>query len=148
MSEGHYLLRTNLQGWPPADLWTTYIQLTQAETAFRIQKSDLALRPIWHQLEERVQAHILFSFLAYALWKTLEQWMKRAGLGNAPRTVLAELARIHAMDVLLPTSSGRTLRLQCVTQPDAAQRVLLSRLGLTLPSRLGQPRWLAATAAM
>lgn len=144
LSEGHYLLRTNLQGWAPADLWRTYIQLTQAETAFRVQKSDLALRPIWHHLEERVQAHILFSFLAYALWKTLEQWMARAGLGNAPRTVLAELARIKAMDVLLPTASGRTLRLQCVTQPDAAQRVLLSRLGLTLPSRLGQPRWMEA----
>lgn len=141
LSEGHYLLRTNLQGWAPADLWKTYIQLTQAEAAFRVQKSDLQLRPIWHQLEARVQAHILFSFLAYALWKTLEQWMARAGLGHAPRTLLEELARIKVVDVLLPTSTGRTLRLQCVTQPDASQRTLLARLGLTLPSRIGQPRW-------
>jgi len=141
LSEGHYLLRTNLQGWAPADLWKTYIQLTHAEAAFRVQKSDLQLRPIWHQLEARVQAHILFSFLAYALWKTLEQWMARAGLGHAPRTLLEELARIKVVDVLLPTSTGRTLRLQCVTQPDASQRTLLARLGLTLPRRLGQPRW-------
>lgn len=148
LSEGHYLLRTNLQGWAPADLWKTYIQLTQAEAAFRIQKSELQLRPIWHQLEERVQAHILFSFLAYALWKTLEQWMARAGLGHAPRTVLTELARIKVVDVLLPTSTGRTLRLQCVTQPDASQRTLLARLGLTLPSRLGQPRWADAVPEM
>lgn len=148
LSEGHYLLRTNLQGWAPADLWKTYIQLTQAEAAFRIQKSELVLRPIWHQLEERVQAHILFSFLAYALWKTLEQWMARAGLGHAPRTLLEELMRIKVVDVLLPTSTGRTLRLQCVTQPDASQRTLLARLGLTLPSRLGQPRWADAVPAM
>jgi transposase len=148
LSEGHYLLRTNLQGWAPADLWKTYIQLTQAEAAFRIQKSELALRPIWHQLEERVQAHILFSFLAYALWKTLEQWMARAGLGHAPRTLLEELVRIKVVDVLLPTSTGRTLRLQCVTQPDASQRTLLARLGLTLPSRLGQPRWVDAVPEM
>lgn len=148
LSEGHYLLRTNLQGWAPADLWKTYIQLTQAEAAFRVQKSDLQLRPIWHQLENRVQAHILFSFLAYALWKTLEQWMARAGLGHAPRTLLEELARIKVVDVLLPTSTGRTLRLQCVTQPDASQRTLLARLGLTLPSRLGQPRWADAVTEM
>jgi hypothetical protein len=148
LSEGHYLLRTNLPGWPPAELWKTYIQLTQAEAAFRVQKSDLQLRPIWHHLEERVQAHILFSFLAYALWKTLEQWMARAGLGHGPRTLVEELARIKVVDVLLPTSTGRTLRLQCVTQPDAAQRSLLARLGLTLPSRLGQPRWANAVPEM
>ena len=148
LSEGHYLLRTNLQGWAPADLWKTYIQLTQAEAAFRVQKSDLQLRPIWHQLEARVQAHILFSFLAYALWKTLEQWMARAGLGHAPRTVLEELGRIKVVDVLLPTSTGRTLRLQCVTQPDASQRTLLARLGFSLPSRLGQPRWADAVPEM
>lgn len=148
LTEGHYLLRTNLQGWAPAALWKTYIQLTQAEAAFRVQKSDLQLRPIWHQLQGRVQAHILFSFLAYALWKTLEQWMARAGLGHAPRTVLGELARIKVMDVLLPTSTGRTLRLQCVSQPDASQRTLLGRLGLSLPSRLGQPRWADAVPEM
>jgi hypothetical protein len=113
-----------------------------------VQKSDLHLRPIWHQLKARVPAHVLFSFLAYALWKTLEPWMARAGLGHAPGTLLAELARIKVVDVLLPTSTGRTLRLQCVTQPDARQRTLLAGLGLTLPSRLGQPRWADAVPEM
>jgi hypothetical protein len=105
-----------------------------------VEKSDLQFRPIWHQLAARVQAHLQFSFLAYAMWKTLDQWMVRAGLGRAPRTHPEELARIKAVDVLLPTSTGRTLRLQCVIQPDPNQRTLLVRLGLSLPSRLGQPR--------
>jgi transposase len=142
LTEGHYLLRTNLVGWKPEDLWKTYIQLTQAESAFRVQKSELEVRPIWHQLEKRVQAHILFSFLAYAMWKTLEQWMARSGLGNGPRTVLEEFARIKASSVILPTSTGRNLSLECVTTPDEAQRILLSRLGLVLPRRLGEPRWM------
>jgi transposase len=141
LTEGHYLLRTNLVGWKPEDLWKTYIQLTQAESAFRVQKSELEVRPIWHHLEQRVQAHILFSFLAYAMWKTLEQWMARSGLGNGPRTVLEEFARIKAVNVILPTSTGRNLRLQCVTSPDEGQRILLGRLGLELPRRLGEPRW-------
>ena len=81
------MLRTNLTGWTPADLWQTYIQLTEAEAAFRTQKSELSLRPVWHQLEHRVQAHILFSFLAYAMWKTLQQWMARSDLGHAPRMI-------------------------------------------------------------
>jgi transposase len=141
LSEGHYLLRTNLAGWSAEDLWKTYIQLTQAESAFRVQKSELEVRPIWHQLEERVQAHILFSYLAYAMWKTLEQWMSRSGLGHAPRTILEEFARIKAVTIALPTSSGKQIHLRCVTTPDEGQRILLSRLGLELPRRLGQPRW-------
>lgn len=141
LSEGCYLLRTNLVGWTPERLWTTYIQLTQVEAAFRTCKSDLSLRPIWHQLEKRVQAHILFSFLAYALWKTLEQWMARSDLGHSPRTVVEELARIKTNDVILPTSAGRAVRLRCVTSPDPLQRILLSRLGLDLPARLGEPVW-------
>ena len=141
LSEGHYLLRTNLAGWRPEDLWTTYIQLTQAESAFRIEKSELKVRPIWHHLEERVQAHILFSFLSYAMWKTFEQWMARSGLGNGPRTVLEEFARIKLVEVILPTSEGRELRLQCVGQPDQGQQILLQRLGVKIPRRLGQPRW-------
>jgi len=142
LTEGHYILRTNLVGWKAEDLWKTYIQLTQAEAAFRVQKSELEVRPIWHHLEERVQAHILFSFLAYAMWKTLEQWMARSGLGNGPRTVLEEFARIKATNVILPTSTGRNLKLQCVTTPDQAQRILLGRMGLVLPRRLGEPRWM------
>ena len=116
--------------WSPEDLWKTYIQLTQAESAFRTEKSELNLRPIWHHLEERVQAHILFSFLAYAMWKTLEQWMARCGMGNGPRPVIEEFDRIKTNDVILPTSTGREIRIRCVTTPDESRRILLGRLGL------------------
>lgn len=140
LSEGCYLLRTNLAETNPATLWKRYIQLTDAEWAFRITKDELRLRPIWHQHEHRVQAHILVCFLAYVLWKTLAQWMKRSGLGDAPRTLVEELAKIKSGDVVLPArrSSGerRLIRLRCVTEPDAPQKALLSRLGLTLPRRL------------
>src|SRR5205807_6912226 len=84
-SEGCYVLRTNIADWTPEALWRTYIQLSEAEAAFRIHKSDLSIRPIWHQKQDRVLAHILVCFLAYAMWKTLEQWQSRAGLGNSPR---------------------------------------------------------------
>lgn len=141
LSEGCYVLRTNLTDWKAEDLWKSYIQLTQAESAFRTQKSELHLRPIWHHREDRVQAHILFSFLAYALWKTLEQWMERSGLGNGPRTVIEEFGRIKSTDVVLPTSTGRDVRIRCVTTPDEAQRILLGRLGVKLPARLGEPNW-------
>ncbi len=147
-SEGCYVLRTNIADWSPEDLWRTYIQLTQAEAAFRIQKSDLSLRPIWHQKEDRVKAHILVCFLAYVLWKTLEQWQQRAGLGHSPRTILEELRRIQSTDVVLPTEDGRELRLRCVVRPDAAQAALLDRLGLELPERLRIARGLAQTPAV
>ena len=118
LSEGCYILRTNLVDRTPEGLWRTYIQLTQVESAFRTEKSDLRVRPIWHQKEDRVQAHILFSFLAYAMWKTLEQWAKRAGLGGgSARTIIRELQRIKASDVILPTTAGRRIRLSCVTRP-------------------------------
>ena len=142
VSEGCYLLRTNLADWSAADLWKTYIQLTQAEAAFRTSKNELALRPIWHQTRDNVQAHILFSFLAYAMWKSLEQWMARSDLGHAPRTVIDELARIKLNDVILPTSTGRNIRLRCVSNPDTEQRILLTRLGLQMPQRLGEPQWI------
>jgi hypothetical protein len=135
-SEGCYVLRTNIADWTPEALWQTYIQLTDAEAAFRIQKSELGLRPIWHQRPDRVHAHILVCFLAYVLWKTLEQWQRRAELGRSPRTVLAELHRIQSADVVLPTLDGRELRLRCVVRPDPAQAALLDRLGLELPQRL------------
>lgn len=141
LSEGCYLLRTNLVGWSPEDLWKTYIQLTQAEAAFRTQKSELNLRPIWHHKEDRVQAHILFSFLAYAMWKMLELWMSRRGLGNGPRPLIEEFERIKTNDVVLPTSNGREVRIRCVTQTDESQRILLGRLGLKIPTRLGEPHW-------
>jgi transposase len=141
LSEGCYLLRTNLAETDPARLWTWYIQLTEAEWAFRIHKDELKIRPIWHQKGERVQAHILVCFLAYVLWKALAQWMRGAGLGDAPRTVVEELAKIKSGDVVLPTRTtdnrpGKTIRVRCVTTPDPAQKVLLNRLGLTLPQRI------------
>ncbi len=144
-SEGAYVLRTNVTEWTPESLWQTYVQLTEAEAAFRIQKSELGLRPIWHQKAERVEAHILVCFLAYVLWKTLEQWQKRAGLGNSPRTILAELRRIQSSDIVLPLAdgSGRELRIRCVVRPDKAQALLLERLGLELPERLRIPSRIA-----
>jgi transposase len=140
LADGCYLLRSNLTDVDAATLWQRYIQLTEAEWAFRITKDELKIRPIWHQKEDRVKAHILVCFLAYALWKTLAGWMNRAGLGDAPRTLLHEIAKIKSGDIVLPaqTSDGveKTIRLRHVTEPDPAQAVLLHRLGLTLPRRL------------
>jgi transposase len=136
LSEGAYLLRSNITDWSDEQLWKAYIQLTQAEAAFRIQKDQLNVRPIWHQRPERVQAHIFVCFLAFVLWKSLEMWQQRAGLGNSPRTVLEELARIQSHDVVLPTAAHGQIRLRCVTQPDAAQAALLDRLGIVLPKRM------------
>jgi transposase len=136
LSEGAYLLRSNITGWSDQQLWKAYIQLTQAEAAFRIQKDQLNVRPIWHQREDRVQAHILVCFLAFVLWKSLEMWQQRAGLGNSPRTILEELARIQSHDVVLPTTTHGQIRLRCVTQPDPAQAALLDRLGINLPKRM------------
>jgi transposase len=149
-SEGCYILRTNVQEWTPKEIWQTYIQLTEAEAAFRVHKSDLAVRPIWHHKTARVEAHILVCFLAYVLWKTLEQWQARAGLGNSPRTILEELARIHSTDIVLPLADhqGRELRLRCVVRPDKAQSALLDRLGLRLPERLKIPETVVPHAKM
>jgi transposase len=150
LTEGAYLLRSNISDWSDQQLWKAYIQLTQAEAAFRIQKDQLHVRPIWHQREDRVQAHILVCFLAFVLWKSLEMWQQRAGLGNSPRTILEELARIQSHDVVLPTTTHGQIRLRCVTQPDTAQAALLDRLGIILPKRmrLAEPEWpvLAASA--
>lgn len=136
LSEGAYMLRSNITGWTDEQLWRAYIQLTQAEAAFRIQKDRLEVRPIWHQREDRVEAHILVCFLAFVLWKSLEMWQQRAGLGNSPQTILEELARIQAHDVILPTAAHGEIRLRCIAQPDDAQAALLDRLGMTLPKRM------------
>jgi transposase len=136
LSEGAYLLRSNICDWSDQQLWKAYIQLTQAEAAFRIQKDQLNLRPIWHQREDRVQAHILVCFLAFVLWKSLEMWQSRAGLGNSPRIILEELKRIQSQDVVLPTAAHGQIRLRCVTQPDPAQAALFNRLGIVLPKRM------------
>jgi hypothetical protein len=140
LREGCYLLRSNVADWDAQDLWRAYMRLTDAEAAFRIQKSDLSIRPVWHQTAGRVPAHLLVCFLAYVLRKTLEGWMSRAGLGTGPTTVLEELARIQSTDVVAPTTDGRTLRLRCLVRPDKAQTILLNHLGLRLPQRLKLPR--------
>ena len=134
LSEGCYLLRSNVIDWTPEELWLAYMQLTQAEDAFHIQKSDLQIRPVWHQKPERVQAHILVCFLAYVLWKTLEAQCRQAGLGDEPRKVFSEISEIALVDVLLPTRNGVTLRKRCISQPNQHQLVLLERLGLHLPA--------------
>lgn len=134
LSEGCYLLRSNVTDWSDEELWKAYIQLTEAEAAFRIHKSDLGLRPIWHQKEDRVLAHILVCFLAYVLWKTLSQRCSGAGLGQEPRRVFEELGKIQLVDVVLPTRQGTEIRRRCVTQPTDHQAILLTRLKLDLPS--------------
>jgi transposase len=138
--EGCYLLRSNVADWTAEELWKAYMQLTEAESAFRIQKDDLRLRPVWHQTAERVQAHILVCFLAYVLRKTLDGWSQRAGLGRSVPTLLEEFARIQSTDVVLPTKEGPTVRLRCVVRPDRAQTILLQHLGLELPHRLRLPK--------
>jgi transposase len=143
---GCYLLRSNVSGWTEDELWRTYIQLTEAESAFRIQKSDLSIRPVWHQHEDRVRAHIFVCFLAYALWKTLERWQSQAGLGNSPKVVLEELRQVQSADVVLPTVDGRDVRIRCIVKPTDAQAILLDRLGIQLPRRLRIPTSLEETA--
>ena len=110
--------------------------MTEAEAAFRIQKSDLSLRPVWHHKEDRVLAHILVCFLAYVLWKFLGQLCRKAGLGDEPRRVLAELAGLRVVDVVLSTRDGQEIRQRCVTQPTDHQKILLQQLGLGLPAQL------------
>ena len=135
VSEGTYILRTNVHDWSDEELWQTYIQLTEAEAAFRIQKSDLCIRPIWHQKAERIKAHILVCFLAYALWKTLQQWQSRAGLGDAPRTILTELATYSRRRIALPLASASRKQLRCAAwapgsragDPAAAPRTDVAR---------------------
>lgn len=139
ISDGCYVLRADGGDWTEEAAWTTYIQLTQVEAAFRIQKSDLSLRPVWHQKAERVKAHIFVCFLGYVLWKVLEQWQSRAGLGNSPRTMLEELGHIQSGDVVLPTTNGEVLRVRCVARPEKPQQVILQRLGIDLPRRMRMP---------
>ena len=135
LSEGCYMLRSNIQDWSPEELWKAYIQLTEAEEAFRIHKSDLSIRPIWHQKEERVGAHIMVCFLAYVLWKTLGRLCRRAGLGYEPRKVFWELSQIKLTDVILPTRNGTEIRLRCVETPTPHQMILLQKLKFHLPRR-------------
>ena len=136
LSEGCYLLRSNVTDWSGEELWRAYIQLTEAEEAFRLHKSDLIMRPVWHHKEHRVQAHILVCFLAYVLWKTLGLWCHRAGLGDEPRKIFAELQQISLVDVVLPPRAGVSIRKRCVSRPTEHQAILLQRLGLQIPAHI------------
>ena len=138
-SHGCYALRTNVHDWTEEDVWKTYIQLTQVENAFRAHKSELDIRPIWHHREDRAQAHIFVCFLAFVLWKLLEQWQSRAGLGDSPRTILEEVGHIHSGDVVLPTTTGERIRLRSIVSPEKSQKFILQRLGIDLPRRMRIP---------
>ena len=127
------MLRTNHPETDPIKLWRWYIQLTQAEAAFRSAKSDLAMRPVYHQTAQRVESHILVCFLALAMWRTLEQWMNAKGLGSCARQLLLELDKLHSVDVLLPVPNGPELRLRMVVKPEKSLAFLLAKLGLALP---------------
>lgn len=134
--KGAYLLRTNCEETDPALLWKWYIQLTQAEAAFRTAKSDLGLRPVFHHKQDRVQAHILVCFLALALWRTLEQWMQSKSLGTCARQLVKQIASIKSVDVIVPVRRAAMtteLRLRVVTTPEPATAQLLAHLGLRLP---------------
>lgn len=138
-SHGCYALRTNVHDWTEEDVWKTYIQLTQVENAFRAHKSELEIRPIWHHREDRAQAHIFICFLAYVLWKLLEQWQSRAGLGDSPRTIMEELGNIHSGDIMLPTTAGEKICLRSIVTPEKAQKIILQRLGIDVPRRMRIP---------
>ncbi len=131
---GSYILRTNWAQTDPKTLWNTYIQLTEVEDAFRTTKHDLGMRPIFHQKQDRTQAHILVCFLSLTLWRTLQQWMKTSGLGTAPRKLLEEMREIRSLDVLLPTREKK-IRLRVVATPSPELKVLLQRMRLLLPNR-------------
>jgi transposase len=133
-TSGNYLLRTNWDGRDPKEIWKLYIQLTQAEDAFRTTKSDLGLRPIFHQTTGRTDAHILVCFLALAMWRTLQQWMECAGLGTAPRKLLEEMREIRTVDVVLP-ARDKTIRLRTVSKAPQPLRILLQQLGLKMPNQ-------------
>lgn len=161
VQDGAYLLKSNYHGWTPEEFWETYMQLTVAEKAFRTLKSELLIRPMWHQYDGRVEAHVIVCVLAYALWKMLDHLAKQAGLmteihkpdstsGRAtakarpmsPETILRELAKVQIGDILLATNDGRQLALRRVARPMPEQARILAALKLTLPERLSPDRLL------
>jgi hypothetical protein len=133
--EGRYLLRTNLTAGEPTQLWTFYIQLTEVEQAFKEIKHDLAIRPIFHKTEERIEAHIFVAFLAYCLQVTLKAQLRQLAGGTTPRAVIEKFKTMQMVDVQLPTTDGRELTLSRYTQPEAEHRMLLNQLRLSLPSQ-------------
>ena len=162
LREGAYLLRTNLQAGTAEELWSQYMQLTEAEASFRALKSELSIRPLFHQLEPRVKAHVMVAFLGYALWVTLKHLLKRrpaivpqpslSGVNNAQplsaMKALALLSSLHSADIILPTTDGRQIRLRRITEPTAEQKSLLQQLGLRLPERFELNRKCSADSAI
>jgi transposase len=146
--EGAYLLRTNLPPDHPANLWKNYIQLTEAEAAFRALKSELSIRPIFHQLERRAKAHILVAFLGYALWVTLKHLLIRKGSRFSPAQALASLGTLVSADIVLPTTDGREIRLRRVTTPNVEQKQLLDQFGIAIPDRLSFDQECSADSAI
>jgi len=134
-THGCYLLRTNLTEEDPKTLWKAYMQLTLAEKAFQLSKSDLGMRPIYHQEEHRVQAHIFVCFLALAMYKSLELWSAASGLGSSPAKLLEEFREIRSMDIVMPVKDRNPVRLRIVAKPDDHVRVLLQKLGIKIPNR-------------
>ena len=134
--EGAYLLRTNLTVDGAADLWKKYMQLTEVESAFRTLKSELAIRPLFHQLEKRVKAHVLVAFLGYALQVTLKHLLKRSGSEYSPAQALKRLSELYSVDIVLPTVEGREIWLRRITKREEDQERLLNQLRLELPERL------------
>jgi transposase len=161
LREGAYMLRTNLPADNAEDLWSRYMQLTEAEAAFRALKSELSIRPLFHQKEARVKAHVMVAFLGYALWVTLKHLLKRrapivpqpslSGVDNAEpfsaMKALALLSGLQSADIVLPTTDGREIRLRRITEPTAEQRSLLRQLGLTLPEHFELNRKCSADSA-
>jgi transposase len=133
MRDGRYLLRTNQAGIDPADAWKQYMLLTEVEEAFRNLKGDLAIRPIYHQLERRIEAHIFVSFLAYCLHVTLRRLAKAYTPGLTPRSIIEQMKVIQMIDVHIPTTDGRELKMSRYTKPDKAQQLLLTKLKINLP---------------
>jgi len=162
LREGAYMLRTNLQAGTAKELWSQYMQLTEAEASFRALKSELSIRPLFHQLEPRVKAHVMVAFLGYALWVTLKHLLKRrpaivpqpslSGVNNAQplsaMKALALLSSLHSADIILPTTDGRQIRLRRITEPTAEQKSLLQQLGLRLPERFELNRKCSADSAI
>jgi transposase len=160
--EGAYLLRTNLQAETAEELWSKYMQLTEAEASFRALKSELSIRPLFHQLEPRVKAHVMVAFLGYALWVTLKHLLQRrpvivpkssaCGVYNAqplsPMKALALLSSLHSADIVLPTTDGHEIRLRRVTEPTEEQKALLDLLGITLPEHLRSHQKCSADSAI
>jgi transposase len=133
-SGGNYILRTNWKEADPKTIWKRYIQLTEVEDAFRTEKHDLGMRPIYHRKQDRTQAHIFVCFLSLAMWRTLQQWMKASGLGTAPRKLIEEMRELRSLDVVLP-AKDKTIRLRVVSTPPKELKVLLQRMNIILPNR-------------